>query len=164
VHTLKCLNQIREHHRHLPALGRIRRSRRGWRNGGRRRRDFLGRFEISDRAQQLSTMTKRRDANLFEILVQSVRISKSIPFSAKRWVYSCIPTWLSQSPIVFIAARRDRPYSNLKAAAPCASLLHAEDSSWSWPGMHVFKVAAVPEANSRGWHKAEIPTTSIDVR
>jgi hypothetical protein len=30
--------------------------------------------------------------------------------------------------------------------------------------MHVFKVAAVPEANSRGWHKAENPTISIDVR
>ena len=45
---------------------------RGWRNGGRRGRDFLGRFEISDRAQELSTMTKRRDANLFKILISQL--------------------------------------------------------------------------------------------
>src|SRR6516165_8284239 len=45
-------NQVREHHGDLPALGRVPGSRRRWRNRSRRR-DFLGRFEMSDRAQQL---------------------------------------------------------------------------------------------------------------
>ena len=69
-------NQVREHHRDLPALGSVRRSRcRRWRsrNGGRGCA-----FELGNRTQELSAMPERCHANLFEVLIGQVAQNSEI--------------------------------------------------------------------------------------
>jgi hypothetical protein len=54
--------------------------------------------ELKDGAQQLTAMAERGYPEFFEVLIgQAPRIAKSISFLAKRWAYSGMPSFSSQS-------------------------------------------------------------------
>src|SRR5262249_30432509 len=97
-------NDVREHHRDLPALGSVGRSRYGtWRSRNANRGcDLLDAFKIGNRTQELSAMPERRDTNLFEIqvgqLTQNLEIDiilgKALSVMPKTEVFEPVRNWL----------------------------------------------------------------------
>ena len=100
-------DEVRKHHRDLTALGSVLR---WWSNccrwrSRRLRCTFIAAIQFGNCAQQLAAMAEQ-DAEFFQVLIghRSGKTQRSIPFSAKRWAYSDMPSFSSQSAICCTAA------------------------------------------------------------